>query len=81
MNAQVTTATRPGHVGITFVTLTVNCRAFSCEGRRPNRIRVSSTGEVRVWDSIAGFFTLVHSLTPRQEARIRVLARKVLADR
>jgi hypothetical protein len=32
-----------------------------------------AAGTVRVWDSVAGYFTTCHSLTPAQVARVRRL--------
>ena len=52
-------------------------RAFSCGYTR--RFAVDSDGTVRAWDSVAGHYTLCHSLTTRQQAAIRRQARASLA--
>lgn len=39
--------------------------AFSCE-RGTYRAVVDADGTVRVWDSVAGYYTTMHSLTARQ---------------
>lgn len=44
--------------------------AFTSE-RGIYQATVDSDGTVRVWDDIAGHFTINHSLTPRQIARAR----------
>jgi hypothetical protein len=47
-------------------------RAFSCDHPRAGyKARVDPDGTVRVWDSVAGHYTLRHGLTRRQQARIR----------
>lgn len=38
------------------------------------RAYADAAGVVRVYDAVAGHFTTCHSLTPRQEARVRKLA-------
>ena len=35
------------------------------------RAMVDQDGLVRVWDSVAGYYTLCHNLTKRQQARVR----------
>ena len=37
------------------------------------RATADADGTVRVYDSIAGYWTVCHALTPRQEARVRRL--------
>ena len=37
------------------------------------RAYADAEGVVRVWDSVAGHYTTLHSLTPRQVARVRKL--------
>lgn len=49
---------------------TMRCKAFSCEEIRNNKILVDTTdGEVRVWDSVAGFYTICHALSERDKKR------------
>lgn len=38
------------------------------------RAYADADGVVRVWDSVARHYTTLHSLTPRQVARVRRLA-------
>lgn len=52
------------------------CRAFQCEGTREHRFRVSMSGCVRVWDDIAGYYTMNHSVSERDQQKIRKLAWK-----
>ncbi len=54
--------------------ITVRCKAFSGEGVRENRVMVDEDGTVRVWDSVAGHYTLCHSLSPDSQRRIARLA-------
>jgi hypothetical protein len=60
--------------------LTIRCKAFSTEGVRMNRIMVEADvvdgrnvieGQVKVWDSASGSFTLCHSLSAKTIAKIR----------
>lgn len=46
-------------------------RAFSGSSQWGYRARVDPDGTVRVWDSVAGHWTLCHALTPRQIAYVR----------
>lgn len=49
-------------------------RAFSGSSQWGYRAKVDADGTVRVYDDVAGHYTTVHSLTPRQIARVRKLA-------
>jgi len=53
--------------------ITARAKAFSTESARVYRFRVQD-GVVMPWDSVAGYFTNCHSLTPSQMARIRKIA-------
>ena len=67
-------------IGITpreSVEFIARCRAFTGEGVKENRILVDPNGEVRVWDAVAGTYTLCHALSDRQQARLRALARRL----
>ena len=55
-------------------TITVRAKAFSGEGVREHRVRVDADGTVRVWDSVAGHYTMCHSLSKGAERRIVKLA-------
>lgn len=51
------------------VEMTVRAKAFSGEGVRQHRVMVDDVN-VRVYDSVAGHFTLCHSLSKKTVARI-----------
>jgi hypothetical protein len=44
------------------------------------RVMVDADGTVRVWDSVAGHYTLCHGLNAGQQARIRRAAAKEVAQ-
>ena len=52
-----------------MVALTVRAKAFSGEGVAVHRVMVDDAN-VRVWDSIAGYYTLCHSLSQASIRRI-----------
>ena len=54
------------------IKITARAKAFSGEGVREHRLLVGD--EVRVWDAVAGYYTLRHSLSPAAQRRIRRLA-------
>ena len=56
------------------VEVKARAKAFSGEGVREHKFAVYADGTVRVWDSVAGHYTTVHSLSPSAQARIRTLA-------
>lgn len=41
---------------------TIRAKAFAGEGIRTHRVAVDTDGVVRVWDSVAGYYTTCHSL-------------------
>lgn len=55
----------------------IECRAKAFAGRGVEAIRcmVDADGAVRVYDSVAGYYTTCHSLSDSAKARIRRLAR------
>ena len=56
-------------------TISIKVRAFNSErGAREHQVMVDESGTVRVYDDIAGHFTLCHSLTARQLDRCRKAA-------
>jgi WD40 repeat protein len=57
------------------IEITARAKAFSNEGIKTNYFLVSSDGTVRVWDSVAGYYTTCHSLSKSAESRIRKLAK------
>ncbi len=61
--------------------VTVNVRANAFAGRRIESVSamVEPDGTVRVYDDVAGHYTLCHSLSARAQARIRGLARRMQA--
>jgi len=56
--------------------LNVRCRAFSCEGVRLNKIMIDGD-TIRVWDSVAGCYVTLHSLSERTQARILKMAKEI----
>lgn len=54
----------------------MRAKAFTGEGERTHRVWVDADSTVRVWDSVAGHYTVCHSLSARDEARARRLARR-----
>jgi len=56
------------------IEFTAKCKAFAGEGVRENEILVEEDGTVRVWDVFAREYTLCHSLSQGQQARLRKLA-------
>lgn len=59
----------------TTVTTRTAIRTYS-DGSTTRRFLVDDTGAVLAWDSVAGHYTTLHSLTPRQQAAIRRLSRQ-----
>ena len=46
-------------------------KAFSRRGIEHIRCQVDDDGTVRVWDSVAGYYTSCHSLSESEQRRIR----------
>ena len=61
----------------TTIEIGARAKAFSHEGVKTHRFAVDADGTVRVWDDIAGHFTLCHSLSQSAERRIRKLAEEL----
>ena len=60
----------------TEVKLSAKARAFRAEGIRKHRFVVDlSDNSVRVWDSVAGYYTICHSLSKSAQARLVKLAK------
>lgn len=59
----------------TDVEFRVNCKPFSDFPRGQYRVLVEACGDIRVYDSVAGYFTSCHSLSVRSAARIRTIAK------
>jgi hypothetical protein len=57
-------------------TITTRARAFAGRPIEECRCRVDADGAVLVWDSVAGHYTRVHSLSESAIRRIRRLAAK-----
>lgn len=49
-------------------TITIRAKAFSGEGVRTHQVQVDGS-TVRVWDSVAGHYTLCHSLSKAAQRR------------
>lgn len=54
----------------------MRCRAFTGDKIQLNRFQVDPDDTIRVWDSVAGHFTLHHSLSPGQQRKVIGLANK-----
>jgi hypothetical protein len=54
-------------------TITIRCKAFSCEGPRVNSVRVDGD-DVTVYDRVAKHYTNCHTLSRQTIARVRKLA-------
>jgi hypothetical protein len=54
--------------------VTARAAAFAGQGVREHRFMIDTDGTVRVWDSIAGYYTACHSLSDAAQRRIRKLA-------
>ena len=54
--------------------VTIRAKAFATEGVRTHKCIVSADRTVRVWDSVAGYYTSCHSLTPAAMKRARLAA-------
>ena len=63
---------------MTTTNITMRAKAFSGEGVREHRLAVDGDGTVRVWDSVAGHYTLCHSLSGAAIARAREIAAKAV---
>ena len=55
-------------------TITIRAKAFSHEGIGSYLVQVDPDGTVRVWDSVAGHYTLLHVLSASAIRRARKLA-------
>jgi hypothetical protein len=65
----MTTATKSKQPTKAGVLITARAKAFSGQGIRPHRMLVDDVN-VRVWDDVAGYYTLCHCLTPAAVKRI-----------
>ena len=54
--------------------VTIRAKAFSGSKMESVRVMVPESGQVRVWDSVAGHYTTCHSLSPSAVRRARVAA-------
>lgn len=66
---------------MTAAEITMQCQPFRSEGRGIYRVRVADDGTVRVYDSVAGHFTLCHNLTAGSQAAARRKAAKASRNR
>jgi len=60
--------------------VTIRAKAFAGQGIQEHRCSVDDDGTVRVWDSVAGHYTICHSLGQSAQRRARKLAKEGLAD-
>lgn len=56
--------------------LTIRARFFSHFPVETRKVIVEDDGTIRVWDDVAGHYTVCHSLTRADQRRIRKLAAK-----
>ena len=56
------------------VKTTLRCTPFSALPIGPYRLAIEDDGTVRVWDSVAGHYTLCHALSGRTQKRLFELA-------
>ena len=61
----------------TTTTITARARAFQSEPIQAYRFEIEPDGTVRVYDSVAGHYTLCHSLSRSAISRLRRLAAEV----
>jgi hypothetical protein len=75
-NERVKNKTQAGDRQMTNATIEIEARAkaFSGEGVKTHRFEVDPTGDVRVWDEVAGYFTNCNSLSESAKKRIAKLA-------
>jgi len=57
-------------------TITMSTKAFTGSPRGEYRVDVDEQGVVRVYDPVAGHFTVAHAMTEREQRRARALAAK-----
>lgn len=62
------------------IEIEARAKAFSSEGVREHKFQVEATGEVRVWDAVAGYFTKCHSLSDSAKKRIVKFAKELAGD-
>jgi hypothetical protein len=55
---------------------TTRARCWTGHGVATITAQVDPDGTVRVWDSVAGHYTVCHALSPSAQRRIRRLARE-----
>jgi hypothetical protein len=58
------------------IEIEARAKAFSSEGIGTYKFRVDEDGTVRVYDSVAGHYTLCNSLSDSAKRRIRKLAQQ-----
>ena len=54
--------------------ITVKCKAFGNETAKDHKVLIEDNGMIRVYDSIAGYYTGCHSLSKATQRRIRKMA-------
>ena len=52
----------------------IRCKAFRGEGIKLNSVCVTPDGKVRVYDSVAGHYTTLHSMSRAAVAKARKMA-------
>ena len=51
--------------------ITIKCKAFGNETAKEYKVLIEDNGTVRVYDSVAGYYTACHRLSKSQQRRIR----------
>lgn len=46
------------------------CRAFTGESVRLNKLRCYGLDDLRVWDSVGGYFTSCHAISAKSQKRL-----------
>lgn len=51
--------------------ITVKCKAFGSETAKDHKVLIEDSGAIRVYDSIAGYYTACHRLSKATQRSIR----------
>ncbi len=60
--------------------ISVRCRAWSQQPMAVERVSVDADGTVRVYDAVAGHYTVCHALSDGQQRRIRHIAQVLVVS-
>lgn len=62
------------------IRFTARCAPFTGQPRAEHRVMVERDGTVRVYDGVAGHYTVCHSLTAEEQARLVRAAKRYSAE-